>query len=129
MATDEDLCSSLSPGLALPAEELRLLFGPTSNGLADLLRMTHDCLVVRDNRRGIILWNRAAEQLYGWKQSEARGQMPEALLKTRFPKALDEIKMELERTGRWEGELAHTARDGRTVLVFSRWALQTEEGG
>jgi PAS domain S-box-containing protein len=126
---DDDLRRSLPGSLGLAPEEHRLLFGCASTGIADLLTLTHDCLIVRDNRIGIILWNRAAERLYGWNQSEARGQMPEALLKTRFPKPVSEIRMELETKGRWEGELTHTTRSGRTVMVASRWSLQTDQGG
>ena len=129
MAMDEDLRLIPHESLGLLEAEHRLLFGCASTGITDLLRTAHDCLLVRDNRVGIILWNRAAEQLYGWSQSEARGQMPEALLQTKFPKPIAEIKMELEVTGRWEGELIHTTRSGRAVVVTSRWALQTDEGG
>src|SRR5215471_2270411 len=97
---DDDLRLIPQQSLGLAEGEHRVLFGCTSSGLADLLRMTHDCVLVRDNRVGIILWNRAAEELYGWTQTEARGQMPETLLKTKFPKPISEIRMELERTGR-----------------------------
>lgn len=129
MAIDQDPSLSAYGDLGLQEHEHRFLFGCTSTGLTDLLRIAHECVLVRDNRLGIILWNRAAEQLYGWKQSEARGQIPERLLKTKFPKPVSEIKVELEATGHWEGELTHTARSGRIVVVSSRWCLQTDQGG
>ncbi len=115
------------PGAA--EEKYRLLFGETANGLSDLLNTMHDCLIAQDRDGRITVWNRAAEQLYGWPTSEARGQVAEALLKTKFPKPLPEIEAELYATGQWEGELEHTTRDGRTVVVTSHWAVQTDEQG
>ena len=96
---------------------------------ASLLGVTHDAIFVRDANNIITYWNRGAEELYGWSGAEAIGRAPPDLLKTIFPVALEDITSILLRTGRWEGELVHTKRDGKQVTVASRWSLQRGKQG
>lgn len=96
---------------------------------ADLLDLTHDTVFVRDRDDVIKYWNRAAEDLYGWSSDEALGQPAATLLKKSFPAPYPAILEELERDGRWEGDIVHTCRDGRQVTVSSRWALQRDSQG
>jgi light-regulated signal transduction histidine kinase (bacteriophytochrome) len=42
---------------------------------------------------------------------------------------MDEVREELLRTGRWEGELQKTKADGSRVFVASRWSLRQDEQG
>ena len=96
---------------------------------ANLLDLTHDTVFVRDINDVITFWNRGAEELYGWTRDEAVGQVSHHLMQTIFTAPLEEIMAELNSTGRWEGELIHTRRDGTQVVVMSRWALQSDERG
>jgi PAS domain S-box-containing protein len=96
---------------------------------AQLLDLTHDTIFVRGMNDAISFWNRGAEQLYGWSTDEAIGQISHQLLRTIFPSPLEEITSELLGTGRWEGELVHTKRDGTQVTVASRWSLRQDEQG
>jgi len=94
---------------------------------ASLLNLTHDTIFVRDMNEVITYWNRGAEELYGWPPEEAIGKSSHQLLRTVFPSPLDDIRAELLRTGRWEGELEHTKADGSAVVVSSRWSLRRDE--
>jgi two-component system sensor kinase FixL len=96
---------------------------------ARLLDLTHDTIFVRDMSDVITYWNRGAEQLYGWTAEEALRKVAHELLQTIFPASLAEINAELLRTGRWEGELVHSRRNGTQVVVSSRWSLQRDEHG
>ena len=96
---------------------------------AGLLDLTHDTVFVRDMSDRISYWNRGAEELYGWKQIEAIGQVSHQLMQTKFPAPLKAINEELLSTGRWEGELVHTKRDGTQLRVASRWSLQRDDQG
>ena len=91
---------------------------------AALLDLTHDTVFVRNEQDVITYWNRGAEQLYGWTRSEAIGTVAHVRMRTVFPAPLPDIMAELTRTGRWEGELVHTRRDGTPVVVASRWSLR-----
>jgi len=65
--------------------------------------------------------------LYGWTPEEAIGKDTHELLRTVFPVPIDEIRAELLRAGRWEGELEKTKADGTQVVVASRWSLRRDE--
>jgi PAS domain S-box-containing protein len=96
---------------------------------ANLLNLTHDTVFVRDMTDVITYWNRGAEELYGWTSEGAIGQVSHRLTQTIFPAPLEEINAALLGTGRWEGELTHTKRDGTPVVVASRWSLQRDDHG
>jgi PAS domain S-box-containing protein len=96
---------------------------------ASLLNLTHDTIFVRDMSDIITYWNRGAEELYGWSAEEAVGKHSQQLLQAVFPTAIEEVRAELLRTGRWEGELRKTKADGSGVVVASRWSLRQNDEG
>jgi PAS domain S-box-containing protein len=97
---------------------------------ANLLDLTHDSIVARRFDDDLITyWSRGAEELYGWDRAEAVGRFGAEFRKAVAPLPLDEIKAELLRVGRWEGELVNNKRDGTPVLVASRWSLQRDRHG
>jgi len=96
---------------------------------AALLNLTHDTVFVMDMDGLIRYWNRGAEERYGWTADQAAGRVVHEMLKTVFPAPLDEIKAEVTRAGRWEGELLHTRKDGSQLVAASRWSLERSKRG
>jgi PAS domain S-box-containing protein len=94
---------------------------------ASLLDLTHDSISVRDMDFVIRYWNRGAQELYGWSAEQALGQHAPRFLHTVFPVPEEEIYEELERTGRWQGELLRKKADGTPVVVSSRWSLRRDD--
>jgi PAS domain S-box-containing protein len=101
----------------------------SSHEKANLLDLTHDTIFVRDANDVITYWNHGAEELYGWRREEAIGRISHQLMQTIFPEPLANIRDKLQRTGRWEGRLIHTKRDGIQVVVASRWSMRQDERG
>jgi len=97
--------------------------------LVTLLDLAYDTIIIRDMQDIIVFWNHGAQERYGWTKEEALGKINHELLKTQFPKPLEEIKTEFLTRGRWEGELVQLKSDGAKIIVESRWALQRDENG
>jgi two-component system cell cycle sensor histidine kinase/response regulator CckA len=86
-------------------------------------------VTVQDLEHRIIYWNKCAEQLYGWKPEEAIGRnVNELLSKDKSPQPMD-AKKSISEKGEWSGELHHVTKDGREVIVESRWTLVHDNKG
>ena len=94
---------------------------------ARLLDLAHDAIIVRDMDDRITYWNPGAEQTYGWQRKEAHGKITQALLACVYPSDVESLKAVVVREGRWDGELTQTRKDGRKIVVASRWALLRDE--
>jgi PAS domain S-box-containing protein len=94
---------------------------------ASLLDKAQDAIVVRDLSHRITYWNKSAERLYGWTAAEvlhtpARERQSDTA-------AYDEAMRKVLEHGDWVGELAQVRKDGRGIIVESRWTLVRDEAG
>jgi len=105
------------------------LASPTSMSLpAQILDFTHDAIIIWElDGAGIVYWNRAAEQLYGYTRDEAYGRVTHELLKTRLAGTVGDLETKLARYGVWVGDLQHTRRDAQIVEVEARLSLMSQE--
>jgi PAS domain S-box-containing protein len=91
--------------------------------LASLLSLSDEAMFAWRLDGPIEFWNAGAERLYGFSPSDAVGRTSHGLLKTKFPTGLAELHEQLRNDRRWSGELRHTCKDGREVIVDSRMQL------
>lgn len=94
-----------------------------------LLELASDYIIVTNLDRTIAYWNHSAEVGYGWSKEDAVGKKINFLLKSQYPKPIREIKAELFSQGYWHGEIIDTKRDGREIIVESRWTLVRDQSG
>ena len=94
---------------------------------AALLDLAHDAVMVRGPDGCILFWNRGAADFYGWSADEAMGRIAADLLRAEYPEPLEAIERYVRESRAWEGELGHTCRGGRKIVVASRWSLLRDE--
>ena len=94
---------------------------------AGLINLSFDAVIVEKLDGGIESWNRGAEELYGYSESEAHGHVIHELLSTVFPVSWSKIEEKLNTGGIWEGELQHHTKYGDKVIVLSRIQVITGE--
>lgn len=96
---------------------------PNAAWYSQLLEYTHDAILVWGmGGKGIIFWNRGAEDLYGFARQAAYGKIAHDLLRTKVSNIAD-IENSIASKGVWTGDLRNTTRDGRELVVRTRMLL------
>ncbi|BAY66252.1 multi-sensor hybrid histidine kinase [Calothrix brevissima NIES-22] len=98
---------------------------------AALLDISIDAIAVCDLENNILFWNKGAERLYGWKTAEVFGKNAAKLLFKSGDTAppFVEIQTILATEGKWQGELQQVTKDGKNIIVESRWTMMRDEAG
>ncbi|WOD40229.1 PAS domain S-box protein [Nodosilinea sp. E11] len=137
-------------GVVHPDRLFEMHINPMANGLAiyfrdltnqknderrltqqmQMLNLANDGIIIRELDSGkIAYWNQGAARRYGWSAEEVMGRSAPELLKTVFPESLETVRAAVLHHGHWIGELKQTTRQGRTILIHSRWTLQPTTAG
>jgi two-component system, cell cycle sensor histidine kinase and response regulator CckA len=90
---------------------------------AALLDIATDAIFVHDIDDPVLFWNKAAEDLYGWKKAEVIGKKTHELWHENNQPLLQEAFQHLMQHGSWEGELHQRTKSGKEIIVESRWTL------
>jgi PAS domain S-box-containing protein len=109
----------------LPVESQ--LPGAQAERLASLLTLSHEPMFAWRLDGAIEFWNLGAQRLYRFSSDEAVGRNSHALLQTKFPCDLADLRAQLRSRRYWSGELRHICKDGREVIVDSRMQLVGDE--
>jgi two-component system cell cycle sensor histidine kinase/response regulator CckA len=96
---------------------------------AALLDKAHDAIIVWDLQQRIIYCNKSAERLYGFTEEEAIGKnIDEFLYREESPVPIETRKKVIEE-GEWTGELRQRTKEGKEIIVESRWTLVCDNEG
>jgi two-component system, cell cycle sensor histidine kinase and response regulator CckA len=95
---------------------------------AALIAKARDAILVCDLQTRIMFWNEGAERLYGWTSAEAMDRNAIELFRM-AAEQFEEAGAATLAHGVWAGELVQHSRDGKEVIVMSRWTLIRNEAG
>ncbi|WP_414570016.1 ATP-binding protein [Nostoc sp. CCY 9925] len=93
-----------------------------------LLDVAKDAIIVQNIDNKILFWNQAAQSLYGWKVEEAVGKNIKQLLYQGSPQ-IEDAYLSVMNTGEWRGELYQMTKEGKEIIVESRWVLLPDDNG
>lgn len=94
---------------------------------AVLLDIATDAILVRDLENRILFWNKGAERLYGWKAEEAIGKNVDDLIDRGNVPLLPSDRQTLFDCGAWQGELRQFTKEGKNIIVQTRWTLVRDD--
>jgi PAS domain S-box-containing protein len=96
---------------------------------AALLDKAQDAIVAFDLAWHITYWNQGAARIYGWSTEKMLGVNP---LETVFAKQatkLGETWRSALQLGEWKGELRQPTKEGKEIILESRWTLVRDDAG
>ncbi|MCF7873358.1 MAG: PAS domain S-box protein [Candidatus Omnitrophica bacterium] len=94
-----------------------------------LAKLIDEPVITCDLDNKILLWNQGAEKKYGWTKEEALNKDENQLLKTKANQDFRQIKKEIKKKGKWEGELVQEKSDGRKIIAWSKWVYDRDQAG
>jgi two-component system, cell cycle sensor histidine kinase and response regulator CckA len=95
---------------------------------AALLNQAQDAILVQNLDGQITYWNKGAERLFGWTAAEVIGLRVQEFLYRDEDEFVDGIAAVLK-DGTWNAEVTDVTKDGKQVLVQSRWTLLRDDQG
>ncbi len=96
---------------------------------AALLDVVTNAILLKDIDNRILFWNKGAENIYGWEASEVHGKKASRLLHKEYSSQQDDALLSVVNHGKWQGELHQVTKDGKDIIVESRWTLLRDEKG
>lgn len=102
----------------------RYRYQQTLQQQAALLQLSRDAIIVTNLQDEIEFWNNGAASMFGYPADEAVGRVYHELMGASCAPPIDRFKAILETTGYWDGEMICKKRDGATLSVLSRYALE-----
>ncbi|MFN6583745.1 MAG: GAF domain-containing protein [Aulosira sp. ZfuVER01] len=90
---------------------------------AALLDVATDAILVQSLDNHIRFWNKSAERLYGWKAAEVMDRNAHQLIFDETSPQLQQAQESVIERGSWQGELSQVTKEGKQIIVSSRWSL------
>ena len=96
----------------------------------DLLQNVFDAIIASDNDGRILVWNKAAERIYGWKPKEVIGQKFHDIIRPVYHyQSREKVLAAIKQNGIWSGEIIHHRKDGTTLEILSTISVQKDSKG
>jgi two-component system, cell cycle sensor histidine kinase and response regulator CckA len=96
---------------------------------AALIDISTDAIFVCNLKNYILFWSQGAERLYGWSSQEIANKKANKLFYKKSSSQLEASLNCVVSKGTWHGELEQVTKDGREIVVESRWTLVCDESG
>lgn len=95
-----------------------------------LLQHVSDAIIATNMQLQITSWNRTAEKIYGWQETEVIGKNIDDVLHTEFlNESQEQAQKRLVMEKLWQGQLRQKRKDGNTIYVAASVTLLEDSQG